>query len=329
MRAIIVSFFLIFSTLSFADENADIAYQTALKYEKNGNFKEAMIWYKKAATTTLHVPQKQDDIISFGKNSIEGSDDNATNDTLERIIFSSFDIKPYNSNYLLPFTYDFNTKGGRSNSETKFQLSFKKQLGSNILGMHEKLYLGYTQISWWQTSQSSSPFRETNYQPEIFIEFPYIYDYTALKGYVIGLLHESNGRSVPYSRSWNRVYLKAAFQYKDSFIVPRIWYRLPEKTKSSPLQSSGDDNPDIDEFLGYGDLRIVYPYGVNLFSLLVRNNLRFNAQNKGAVEFDWTFPVRSIKDMYGKLYYFNGYGDSLIDYDKKVQRIGLGFAITR
>lgn len=333
--SIILSLF--FASWCLGAENANEAYQKAIEYEKNGDVQNAFLWYKKSAQlslqdTTLNattLKETQEPLLQIGKNSLESYDNNVTDDSIKKIIFANFDIQPYKTNYLLPITYDFKSKDDRSQSETKFQLSFKKQLAQNFLGMGEKLYLGYTQTSWWQTSENSAPFRETNYQPEFFIQFPYSYKKTALKAYSVGLLHESNGRNGLNSRSWNRVYLEGIFQYNGFFIIPRAWYRIPEKEKKFPNDTRGDDNPDIHNYLGYGDLKVVYPYRENLFTLTLRNNLRFNSDNKGAVEFDWTFAIPWVKDLYGYLQYFNGYGESLIDYDKKVERIGLGFAITR
>jgi phospholipase A1 len=303
-------------------------YQKASELEKSGNFEEAMKWYKKAASISLHV-KDEESIIVFGKNNIESYENNATNETLEQIIFSNFDFQAYQANYLMPFTYDFDKRDGRKQSETKFQLSFKKPLAKNFLGLQETLYLGYTQTSWWQTSQNSAPFRESNYRPEIFIEFPYLHEKTALKAYSIGLLHESNGRDGLSSRSWNRIYLKGIFQYNGLFITPRAWYRLPEDKKTNINDTHGDDNHDIHNYLGYGDLKITLPYKKSLFNLLIRNNLRFKSTNKGAYEFDWTFPIPWVNDLYGYFYYFNGYGESLIDYDKKMEKVGFGFSITR
>lgn len=295
-----------------------------------------MKYYKKAALLSVQTQEstyvkegEKGAIVSYGKNDIESYDDNETDNTIKQIIFASFDVKSYNMNYLLPATYDFVNKPGRKNAETKFQISFKKELTNNLLGLNEKLYLGYTQTSWWQTTADSAPFRETNYEPEIFMQIPYDHDKTALKGYKIGLVHQSNGQSVEKSRSWNRVYLSGLFQYKGILIEPRAWYRLKEDKKTDTSNPKGDDNPDIHNYLGYGDLKIAYPYKKNLFSILLRNNLRFSNQNKGAVQVDWTFPLFGAKDSYGFLQFFSGYGESLIDYNKRSDRIGLGFALTR
>ncbi len=334
-----------FLSLSLYADDISKIYKQAQQYEQNGDIKKAMLLYKKAAylslkpqkievslknnKTNLIKSKKDKSILKFGKNSIENYENNTTNNTLKQIIFSKFDVKPYKMNYLLPVTYDNVSHANRRNTETKFQISFKKSLAKNLLGLDDELFLGYTQTSWWQTSEKSSPFRETNYEPELFMLFPYIHANSALKAYKLGILHQSNGQGKELSRSWNRIYLTGIFQAKGVFIIPRVWYRLPEHTKKDINDTSGDDNPDIYDYLGYGDLKISYPYKKNLFSLLLRNNLKFNSRNRGAVEFDWTFPLPWVSDTFGYLQIFSGYGESLIDYNKRNDRIGLGFSITR
>lgn len=329
---VILSFF---TSFLLANDALD-ALNLAKEYEKNADFKNAMKYYKKAAL--LSIEQKEEgfiksgqngSIVNYGKNDISGYDDNETDATIKQIIFSTFDVKAYRANYLLPVTYDFQNHEGRKNTETKFQISFKKELTNNLLGLNEKLFLAYTQTSWWQTTAASAPFRETNYEPEVFIQFPYPYEKTALKEYKIGLVHQSNGQDELDSRSWNRLYLSGLFQYEGIFFTPRIWYRLSEDKKEDITQANGDDNPDIHNYLGYGDLRIAYPYKKSLFSILIRNNLKFEKENHGAVQLDWTFPLFGTKDAYGYLQIFSGYGESLIDYNKRSDRIGLGFALTR
>ena len=314
-------------TILFANE-AKNALEMAKVYEKNGDTKNAMLLYKKAAlilSESTQAPIKNDNILSYGNNSIESYKDNKTDETVEQIIYSSFDIEAYRMNYLLPATYDSQNhtqhdgNSDRKSIETKFQISFKKNLSENLLGLDERLYLAYTQTSWWQTAADSSPFRETNYEPEIFIDFPYESEQSALKLYRVGLVHQSNGR-LSESRSWNRLYLSGIFQYSGIFFQPRVWYRFKEDEKTSLLDTDGDDNPDILDYLGYGDITISYPYKKHLFSSIIR---------KKSIQVDWTFPIFGLNNAYGYVQVFSGYGESLIDYNEKVNKVGLGFSLTR
>jgi len=314
-------------TIIFANDATDTI-EIAKMYETEGNIQKAMEEYKKAALMLAKSKDnyiKDGNIATFGKNTIKGYGDEKTNKTVKQIIYSAFDIEPYRMNYLLPMTYDsknHTVHDGhtfRKDFETKFQLSFKKRLFENIFGLHNKLYVAYTQTSWWQTTASSSPFRETNYEPEIFLDIPYERSESVLKSYRFGLVHQSNGRLFT-SRSWNRVYMSGMFQYSGIFFEPKIWYRFKEDKKTDSTDFSGDDNPDILHYLGYGEVTITYPYKQQLFSTIVR---------KKSVQLDWTFPIFGLKDVYGYLQYFNGYGESLVDYNEKVNKIGLGFAITR
>ena len=65
---------------------------------------------------------------------------------------------------------------------------------------------------------------------------------------------------------------------------------------------------------------------------MLRNNLDLNSSNKGGAELNWTFPLPEFlftKNTYGLLQLYSGYGSSLIDYDREVNRIGLGIAFSR
>ncbi len=293
------------------------AYKKALEYEKKGDTKNALYWYKKAASISLGIGKKEQNELKVKK-----ADDNI----LKTLLSPKIAIEPYRTNYILPVTYDSVEHEGRKSIETKFQISIKKELFRNLLGLKESIYFGYTQTSYWQITQKSAPFRETNYEPELFVVFPYQDNNSSLKYYRVGIVHQSNGRGVPLSRSWNRIYLQGAFEFGDLVAIPRVWYRIPEKKKSYPLDPDGDDNPDIWNYMGYGDLKLIYPYKKHRFSLLLRNN--FRRPNRGAAEFEWTFPL--LKDgIFGYMQIFSGYGESLIDYNKRNNKIGLGFAITR
>ena len=47
---------------------------------------------------------------------------------------------------------------------------------------------------------------------------------------------------------------------------------------------------------------------------------------KGAYELGWSFPIND--HLQGYVQYFNGYGESLIDYNVKHETIGIGFQLT-
>ena len=327
MKSIFLSSLLISTTL-LSSQNIKETYEEALKYEKMGDYKNAMKIYKEIALkekelNDIFVDEDKEKEIKVVSNVIDTIDDKETEQTIIQMLSSSFNLYPYYENYLLPFSYVSNAKDGRKKSETKFQLSVKKPIAHNLLGLNESLYFGYTQTSWWQLYAPSSPFRETNYKPEVFMMIPYgKKDHTALKALKLGFLHESNGQDTPKSRSWNRLYAESYFQVDNLFINPRVWYRIPEN-------EGEDDNPDLEDYLGYGDLNFILPYKSHNFKLLLRNNLKFNGENKGFTELSWTFPLMNSKNSFGYLQLSNGYGDSLIDYNKDLSRFSFGISLSR
>lgn len=330
---------LIITTICFS-EDSNILYEQAMELENQGNYKEAMLLYKKIANNSLSKEDKY--ILDLSKNQehkvdtystmkkdfyqkqIDKVKDKETDESLEQLITKDFNLYPYKKNYLLPATYSINDIEGRKNFETAFQISVEKPISYNFFGLNESISGAYTQRSFWQTAKDSSPFRETNYEPEIFVQFPYK-ENSVLKAYKVSLLHSSNGRNDIESRSWNRVYLEGYFQFSNLFLIPKIWYRIPEP-------KGEDDNPDIEDYYGYGDLTLLYAYKKHTFELMLRNNLKFDEANKGSAELNWSFPLPeflSTKNSYGLLQLYSGYGNNLIDYDKEIHKIGLGIAFSR
>ncbi len=253
---------------------------------------------------------------------------------------SRYAILPHKQNYFLPVThtskinreaYDFAGEAFADDlrqTEAKIQVSLKVPLNSEDIFMPgDGIYFGFTATSWWQVyaSNISAPFRETNYQPEVW--YMGGLDWHPLggnTGFKVGIEHQSNGRSQLLSRSWNRVYTTFMFEKDDFALAFRPWYRLREDDKDDPLDSDGDDNPDIERYMGHFDLTAAYRLNDHEFSMILRNNLR--SENKGAVELGWSVPIYG--NIKGYMQYFNGYGESLIDYNISQERIGLGILIS-
>lgn len=244
-------------------------------------------------------------------------------------------LTAYKQNYILPYTYVdeqnpiYVTSGDREltdHEEAKFQISFKFPFNKNPLFVDgDALHFGFTLKSFWQVynDELSAPFRETNYAPELFYTMPLPID-TADTALRFGFEHESNGRTQLLSRSWNRIYTQFFYARDDYLISLRPWYRLPEDEKDSPGDASGDDNPDIEKYMGYFELSGAVKYSHFEFTTLIRNNLR--SENYGAIELGMSFPLWGRLRGYAQ--YFNGYGESLIDYNHRVERIGVGFLLT-
>jgi len=249
-----------------------------------------------------------------------------------------FAILPHKPNYVLPITYSEPNYGAYSllpegaeldNIEAKFQVSIKYVAVENFIFDNVNLQFAFTGTSWWQTYNSdiSSPFRETNYEPELIFSYSEPWSFFGLDvgNSFISFNHQSNGKSGTLSRSWNRVVGGFAFGSGDLVWSAKAWWRVPEAEKASASDPEGDDNPDIEQYLGYGELGMLWQINDDHnLDMILRNNLR--SDNKGAITLGWSFPLS--KHLRGYVEYFNGYGESLIFYDQSTERFGIGVKLT-
>jgi len=242
-----------------------------------------------------------------------------------------YTISPHRSNYVLPFTYNDSPNFAAvreadpgkdlKRPEVKFQLSLKTKLWQDILGKKMDLWFGYTQQSFWQfyNFDDSSPFRETNYEPELLLNFRTDYSLLGWRGRFlnVGFNHQSNGQSEPLSRSWNRIVASAGVERGSFSLLLKGWYRIPESAED-------DDNPSMGKYLGYGEIWGYYFWKGNRFGIMLRNNGDFH-NNRGTLQAEWSFPL--LERVSGYLQYFYGFGESLLDYNYRVNRIGIGFIL--
>lgn len=340
-------------------------YENGYGIEKD--LSKSIFWYKKASSTYAYIVKTKDfHSIQTNKDNIlknkvyeeqkglqfifSKMDLTSPNvkDEVGKVVNKDFGILPYHSNYILPISYNKNSYTKRysdiqssnekydSNSEVEFQLSLQKNLSYDLFGFNEYISVGYTQHVWWQMYTDSAPFRETNYTPELFVTIPTSYDtdkLNNLKAIKFGYRHQSNGQDGYRSRSWDRLFLAGFWQWDNLFLKAEGWYRIPEDSKGADfyngtnINDKGDDNPDIEDYLGYGEIDIKYLYGKHQLGLMLRNNLK--SDNKGAIQFDWSVPMRNAKNTYWYVKAFNGYGESLIDYNQNNTKISFGFSFFR
>lgn len=255
----------------------------------------------------------------------------------EKAKLGTFHLRAYKPIYVLPVFYatsDNNeptspnpdnratTSQDNKHVEGKFQLSLKTKAMEGVFGDYGDLWLGYTQSSHWQlyNEDNSRPFRETNYEPEASLIFRTNYNLLGLNGRLLGLSlnHQSNGRSLPLSRSWNRAILNIGFERDNFALMLRPWYRFKEAAKDN-------DNKDIEDYVGRGDLQAFYKYKDHEFSMMLRHSLKTGDNARGAVQLDWAFPISHA--LRGYVQVFDGYGESLIDYNHRATYIGLGVSL--
>ncbi|MEH6472180.1 MAG: phospholipase A [Halopseudomonas sp.] len=241
-----------------------------------------------------------------------------------------FALMPYEQNYLLwSYTNDINREpyrqAGRSSAdqldqtEAKYQFSLMFPIWRGIFGSRTALSASYTQLALWQAANSdiSAPFRETNYEPQLFLVLlPQMeWDGWNFDWFEVGINHQSNGQSEPLSRSWNRLYANFAVERNRWVVSFKPWYRIPES-------SDDDDNPDITDYLGHYRLSLAYKARNQVFTALSRYNW---STGKGSLELGWSYPLTSHVRFYTQ--FFSGYGDTLIDYNHSQNRIGIGLML--
>lgn len=245
-------------------------------------------------------------------------------------------LREHNPMYILPAWYNsspnykpHSSTRGETNAEkftdqkrmeTKMQISFKTKIMEDLFKTRADVWFGYTQKSDWQVwsqGRKSAPFRNSDYMPELLITQPVKADLPfggKLRVLGAGVTHQSNGQSRPESRSWNRIYGMAGMEWGNLTVVPRIWMRAFD------MSGEKDDNPDIMDYMGYGDLKLQYRFNDQQ---TLGTTLRYNPKTgKGSVEAGYAFPVKGKLKAYVRG--FHGYGESLIDYNHKQSGIGIG-----
>ncbi|HVF16946.1 MAG TPA: phospholipase A, partial [Steroidobacteraceae bacterium] len=225
--------------------------------------------------------------------------------------------------------------GGDGGLNAKFQISFRYRLfdGKGALASRlpwiDDLYLSFSQTALWDLNELSKPFRDSSYRPRLFFanyDLGRLLDGRLRLGVEAGIGHESNGKEEEESRSYNMFYVRPTMTYGDPegfnvYVAPLIHNYIGE-----------DENPDLKDYRGYVDWLIGAGSkgGLNFWALLRKGE----RSDFGSAELSLSYPLSKLSsgDLTGwlMLQYFNGYGESLLDYNRKLDsqlRLGISVAL--
>lgn len=222
----------------------------------------------------------------------------------------------YKDNYMvtgIPLDKSIN----RKSADAFFQFSIRHRVTRSILPFNSFLYITYSQKSFWDIYDESSPFRDTNYNPGIAIG-RYVIKDNKLKGAVaLSIEHESNGKADADSRSWNYINLSAKYFYN---------MRTSFKAQVYLPYIDGENNKSLLKYKGYGILSINAIDKRNLwwFSLdLMPRNKVINPNVHASI----SYKVSKNSNQYLTLDFYSGYAEGLLNYKKYSNQIRVGFTI--
>lgn len=248
---------------------------------------------------------------------VKMENDERLSDSIRR----EFDNGPYFSLYKDNYFTVGTTIGScptRTNSDVKFQVSIAQRLTKSTLPFNSYLFLFYNQKVFWNVFQNSMPVRDLNFNPGLGLSKLLI-----VKDRVIGkasvlIEHESNGRDSINSRSWNKISFCGSIYLSSQFMIhAKYWIPIVD----------GVNNKDILRYSG------IYQSGIQVTShdkkfglaltLIKRKGWNLNCNT--IVEFNYRLFKKDNQYLF--LQYYNGYGESMLDYKQFHSRLRMGIVI--
>ncbi len=237
-------------------------------------------------------------------------------DSTEYILANSPAFSIYKDNYFITGTA-LGEEPSKYNSDIKFQFSFKQRLQNKPVFAGSYLYLTYTQKSFWDVYQASSPFTETNYNPGLMLAKPIYKDDKVRSMLMLSIEHESNGRDSIYSRSWNYIGINYSHHFS-SRIRASLKLVIPFGLK---------DNPDLLKYNGLAEWQFTWDIKKEklVLDIIGRKSAEWNT--KGSLMTTISFRPSPRRNLYWTLQWYQGYSESLIDYRESTNmlRVGLMF----
>lgn len=223
----------------------------------------------------------------------------------------------YRDNYFVVGT-DPVHKPTANNSDVRFQVSIAQRLTKSTLPGGTYLFLAYTQQVAWDVFKNSMPMHDFTFNPGIGIGKPLFARGRFLGKATLMLEHMSNGRDSIQSRSWNRVALGASIMIDEQIVVDgKFWVPIVD----------GENNKDIIKYVG------LFQGGVTFYSRNHRLGGSVHIVKRGNWKLDFNTTVDlfwrpwKAANQYFFLQWYNGYGETLLDYNKFHNRVRVGIVI--
>jgi len=222
----------------------------------------------------------------------------------------------YKDNYFIT-GIPTNQKISKYTADAKFQLSIRQRLTKSVLPFNSLLMLTYTQKSFWNIYQKSSPFADNNYNPGLAPAKPVIL-HNKLEG--IGILafeHESNGIGDSLeSRSWNYFVLTGTYFYNLYFTFQaKIWAGWADS-----------ENADLFNYRGYGLIAINYRSLSDRIWITAIINPRKSFEGINT-QLELSLKLTPKANQYLFLQWYNGYGESLLEYNQFSSMVRIGICV--
>lgn len=223
----------------------------------------------------------------------------------------------YRDNYFAVGTDPTHTPNA-DNSDVRFQVSIAQRLTKSVLPWHTYLFLTYTQGVAWDVFKNSMPVHDFTFNPGIGLVKPLFNRERFIGKATLMIEHMSNGRDSIWSRSWNRISLGATIVINENIAVDgKAWIPIID----------GQNNKDILKYVG------IFQGGISVMS----HNKRWGGSLHFVKRATWDFSYNTQLELFWRpwnsanqflfLQWYNGRGETLIDYKKFVNRVRVGILI--
>jgi phospholipase A1 len=239
-------------------------------------------------------------------------------DSLHRDFDKSPWFRLYKDNYFI-FGPSVGPKATKENTNVKFQISISQRLTKTTLPFKTYLYLFYSQKCIWNVLEKSLPMKDLNFNPGLGLAHPIIRDDGRFIGVVqMAIEHESNGKDSIQSRSWNRISFGGTVMITPSVTVHgKFWIPIVD----------GENNKDLLKYVGLFQVGASYnspdrKYGA---SILFVKRKTWKPDFNTVIEL--SYRMFKSANQYFFLQYYNGYGESLLDYNQFRSQLRVGIVI--